>query len=323
MGEGKIFRWDIAKILISTFLYGLGNTATKLLYQLYPDVQPIDISCLRFIITTALLFLVCAYNRHYSFRFAGRDLPLFFAMGAGLALCVLCILSAVTYISVGAASFTQSTSTLLICVLSVVLFQERISALKLLGLVAGFAGLITMFFSPNMASTGNAALVGYGIALLSAIGKVLYILSCKKLRQNYEAIPVVMYCTLIASFLLLPIARPWRIYVQYGGEPMLHILVILTSVVCSGIAYILYFSALKTVSASTAGILNTVEPVSSTLTTLLILGEVFTLRQGIGCALILAGVVITQLNYKAPGSAMKGGSPDTATHFPHHHMKSR
>lgn len=298
MKENQRNRGSAIRVLIATSLYGLGNTTTKLLYRLYPDVQPADAACIRFILTTLLLVLVCAVNKNYSFRVKRKDIPMFLLMGLGLSVCVFCILSAVNYINVGAASFIQSTNTLFLCIISFVFLKERISIKKSIGIIVGFVGLTVMFYSPDMFQMKSAAIVGYMVALLSAVGKSTYILTCKKLRQEYEAIPVVMYCTMIASVVMLCFSKPWQVYAQYGQEAGLHILMVVTGLICSGLAYILYFTALKTVEASTAGVLNTVEPVSSTLTALIILNEVFTVRQGIGCLLILAGVLVTQINFE-------------------------
>ena len=73
---------------------------------------------------------------------------------------------------------------------------------------------------------------------------------------------------------------------------------VLTGLVTAVIPFLAYTLGLRTVEASRAGILATIEPLVATLVGILFFSESLTLFSGMGIALILAAVVL--LNRKQP-----------------------
>ncbi|MGQ0569165.1 MAG: EamA family transporter, partial [Armatimonadota bacterium] len=55
-------------------------------------------------------------------------------------------------------------------------------------------------------------------------------------------------------------------------------------------------------SATHTGLMFTFEPVVAALAAYLLLGEMLTRRQVLGAALILAGIVVTELNQDSPAA---------------------
>lgn len=286
-----------AFILTATFLYGLGNTLTKLLYRLFPDAAAVDVVCGRFILAAVFLFVVCWITKA-PLKIDRKDVPLFIVTGTGFTICVYCILTAVNHINVGTASFIQSSNTLLLCAYSVLILHETLARQKVAGLVLGIAGLACIFLSAGSLQSGSDDYKGLLLAGASALGKVTYILASQKLRKKYESIPVVMYCTMIASLLLITAARPLALIKDHVKDPAFVGLILITGIICGGVAYIFYFTAMKWTAPSTAGILNTAEQLSSSLTAMIILNETFTVRQSVGCIMVLAGVILTQMSVK-------------------------
>ena len=72
-------------------------------------------------------------------------------------------------------------------------------------------------------------------------------------------------------------------------------LLLVLGVVTTALAHTLFISGLKTLPARTAGLCSALETVYGILFALLLLGEVPSLREVIGCLLILGAVLASQL----------------------------
>ena len=70
---------------------------------------------------------------------------------------------------------------------------------------------------------------------------------------------------------------------------------ILTAVVTAVIPFLAYTLGLKTVDASRAGIIATIEPLVATLVGIFVFSEPLTLLSGLGILLILSAIVILNL----------------------------
>lgn len=73
-------------------------------------------------------------------------------------------------------------------------------------------------------------------------------------------------------------------------------------------AFLIQVWAQRFTSASHTGLMFTFEPVAAALTAYLILGEVLAGRQALGAVLILAGIVLAELNQEASETQMEDGS---------------
>ena len=76
---------------------------------------------------------------------------------------------------------------------------------------------------------------------------------------------------------------------------MLCLFCILTAVVTAVIPFLSYTLGLRSVEASRAGILATIEPMVATLVGILVFSEPLTLLSGIGILLILASVIVLSI----------------------------
>lgn len=88
-------------------------------------------------------------------------------------------------------------------------------------------------------------------------------------------------------------ALPELLSVAFGKEALLPLLY--TGVMSSGVAYTLQIVGQKNMNPTVASLLMSLESVFSVLAGWLILGEVLTVREVTGCALIFAAIVLAQL----------------------------
>jgi drug/metabolite transporter (DMT)-like permease len=169
------------------------------------------------------------------------------------------------------------------------LYRERISALRTLGLCAGFAGVAVLASGRiGGASVGPAVLAGTLAALLYALGANL-------IRRSLIGIPAsaVAGATLLcASLLILPLA-----IANWPGEPIRAaswLSAILLGVLCTGTAFVLYYRLIHRIGAPRATTVTYLVPLFGVVWAWLMLGEALTASMAVAGALILGGVALSQ-----------------------------
>ena len=102
-------------------------------------------------------------------RVKGKELAFFAFTGVcGLFLVQFCMLLSLQFAPVGVCSFTQSSSTIMVCLCSVALFHERISREKRLGIAVGLTGLAFVVWNPEILQGGRMFAWGVLAATVSA-----------------------------------------------------------------------------------------------------------------------------------------------------------
>ena len=76
------------------------------------------------------------------------------------------------------------------------------------------------------------------------------------------------------------------------------ILILVTGVVNTAVAYVLYFSAIEYVSAQSASILSYIDPAVAVILSALVLGERLTLVTGVGIVLVLGAAMASEIHRK-------------------------
>ena len=146
----------------------------------------------------------------------------------------------------------------------------------------------------------QGTLTGLLVGLGAGIGYALYsILGAIALRR-YSPFTVTTWTFLIAAAGSLFISRPADMAMHFSTAPSLAGLIglcLLTALVTAVIPFLAYTLGLRSVEASKAGILATVEPMVATLIGILVFSEPLTLTSGLGVLLILAAVVLLKLGF--------------------------
>ena len=290
----------------AVFLFGLGSTILKIIYTRFPDVPIINILSLRIGITAIAYFLTALVRNPKALRVRTSDLLYFTIFGtAGIFVVQYFLTLAVKNINVALATFVQSSATLLICAYSVVVLRERMSRHKIAALTIGFVGLSVIFWRPDLFTASRMLSTGLLAAVLSAVGKAFYILYGKKGSVKYDRSIMMAYGLLATTLLSVAISSPVPTILAYRDHVDFWLLVAALGLLCSYAPFSLYFRGLARLPSSTAGILNIIEPVAGTMTAFLILHESITLQQLIGCLLIMAGIVVMQLEHMGKKTDIK------------------
>jgi len=167
--------------------------------------------------------------------------------------------------------------------------RDRPSGPRALGLAIGFAGVIGLAWEKASFHLG-----GSGWAVVACLGAaMLYGLSAnytKKRLQGVAPMAVAAGSQLSAALALAVPALLWWPAAMPSGRAWL--MVALLALLCTGLAYLMYFRLIAHVGAANAIAVTFLIPAFAVLWGWLFLGEPLTLAMALGCAVILLGTAL-------------------------------
>lgn len=166
------------------------------------------------------------------------------------------------------ASIIMVATPILVLVLAAVLIGERITQRKVLGVVLGAGGALTLIFlKPSSASQAGSTL-GDLFILINASSYGLYLVMVKPLMRKYRAVTVMAWSFLIGSILVLPFGWTELVAVQWSVlTPALWGALLFVVVMVTFVAYLLNTWALGVVSPSVVGTYIYMQPLLAALFT--------------------------------------------------------
>ena len=254
--------------------------------------SPAQIVSIRLTLAAPAFWAVLLIRDRGGCRIALRDLPLFLGLGLGSVLFfTVCYFTAIRMMPLSAAAILLYTSPIWIMLMSALFFHEKINGRKLLALALAFAGCALVSGLNGEGVSWAGLLVGLG----SGIGYGLYsILGTVALRRHspYAVTAWTFLFAAAGSFLVCRPGEMFGVFAAADSLPSLLAFCCLTALVTAVIPFLCYTLGLRTVEASRAGILATVEPLVAALFGVFVFSEPLTLLSGLGILLILSAVVL-------------------------------
>lgn len=231
------------------------------------------------------------YNRKL-FRIKLKDLWCF----AGTGLCSIvffnyCYFRTITMTSLSVAAILLYTAPVLVMVMSLFLFREKLSLQKLLALILVFSGCVCVS-GITQGKEGieiRAVLIGLGAGL----GYALYsIFGRYAVNRGYHPMTITFYTFLAAAVGIAPLASYpaiWKIYLE---EPAAFLWALGHGFFITVLPYLLYTFGLVCMESSKAAVMASVEPVAATAAGILLFHEKLTLKGAAGIALVILGILV-------------------------------
>jgi drug/metabolite transporter (DMT)-like permease len=183
----------------------------------------------------------------------------------------------------------NATSPLFGAVVSAVWLRERITARAALGLAAGVAG-VAMLVGLGPVRATPAVLWAIAAGAIAALSYAVAAGYMKRRSAGVDAAAVATGSQIGAVLLLAPLLVPLPPVAL--PTPAEWIAVALLGVLCTGIAYLLYFRLIADVGPTRALTVTFLIPLFGMLWGALFLGEAITPVMATGCALVLAGTAL-------------------------------
>lgn len=268
-------------------LWGIISLFLKPMLNLgFSQIQTVTLRCL---VAAAVLGVYMLIKNKSLFRFKLRDIWCFLGTGlVSLMFFSICYFYSMTYNGVCVAVILLYTSPVFVMLLSLPLFNEKITYKKLIAVVLTVAGCV---FVSGAAGGQSIGFVGIVLGICSGLGYALYsIFSRYALQRNYNSMTISFYTFLFCGLGCLPFASPVSMALSLSPKAVLYSLGL--GVVCCVMPYILYTKGLEYVDNTRASVIVAVEPVVASLIGVFVYNESVTAVKLLGVALVLSAVVI-------------------------------
>jgi len=200
----------------------------------------------------------------------------------------------------GIGAITNAMAVPFTAMVAALFFSEKIGARRAAGLIVGFIGVIVL----ASGRTGGGAAV-WPAALAGATAALCYGFGGNLLKRYLVGVPasaVASATSICASVLVAPLAiANWP---HHSIPTKSWVSAVLLGVVCTGLAYVLYYRLIHRIGAPRAAMVTYIIPLFGVLWAWLLLGERLTWSMGLAGGLILAGVALSQ---NRPGAVAKPG----------------
>lgn len=257
---------------------------------------PIQIVCIRVVLAALIFSVIQLVKDPKGFRISLRDIPLFLGLGLGSILFfTVCYFTAISMMTLSTAAILLYTSPIWIMLMSLLFFHEKLTVRKVLALALAFGGCVLV----SGISGGGLTLTGFLVGLGAGVGYGLYSILGTVALRRYSPYTVTTWTFVIAAIGSILMSHPADMVAKCAAAPSqlgLWGFGLLTALVTAVIPFLAYTLGLRSVEASKAGILATVEPMVATLIGVLVFSEPSTLMSGLGVLLILAAVVILNVS---------------------------
>ena len=206
-----------------------------------------------------------------------------------------CFLAGVRLSTPANASLMYALTPVWTLLLSSALHQERLTALKLTGVLLAVGGVVLVLWEEAPLPSSSTTL-GNWLLLLASWAWALYTVLSQRVAMQLGALKTMALSMVLGWMLYLPL---WAaLGAELGLEllsPSLVLELLYMGVVTSGIGYLLWVAVLQRLEASKVAVFATLQPVLTTLAAIPLFGFVPSFPFLLGGMAILAGMLLTQL----------------------------
>lgn len=290
------FNIHFLMILLSTVFWGVAGVFVKSAQKC--GIYDMQIVFLRALFTSLILAVLILFKDKTLFKIKLRDLWLFALAGIGsIVIFNFSYYKTMALTSLSIAAVLMYTAPIFVCVLSILLFGEKITLNKIIALIMAFVGccFVTGVFTEEGSLTPKALMFG----LMTGFGYSLYtIFSQALINKGYKTLSITFYAFLFAMIGSMPLIDISKTANQIVAKPSVIGVMVLMAIINTVIPYLLYTAGLGGVSTSAAPIIATVEPVVATLVSVFWYHEPFKEWHFYGITLVILSVLVLNLRCK-------------------------
>ena len=295
----------IVFVSISAVVYGVTPTLTRIAYD--EGTNSVTVAFLRAFLALPFLFMIMKIQKIPFATSAAekRDLAL-----AGLAIGATSVLlySSYNYIPVGEATTLFYIYPALVSLSCVLFYKEKLTKTIITALSMSFAGVLLVSENLSFKNVGSGGLTGFLLALASGFTFAFHVVYVDKSSLRRIPAPKITFAICVMAALTSGIYGGSR----FGGglsfdlSPKGWVYACVVALFGSLVAIVLLQAGIKYTGATTAAIISTLEPITSVLCGAIFLGENLSLPKVIGCACIVASVILVTT---AGGATFTGTAP--------------
>jgi drug/metabolite transporter (DMT)-like permease len=290
-------------LFLANLIYALSFTVAKDVVPHY--IKPFGAIVIRVTVAGAL-FIVYKLAMEKE-KVESRDYGLLILCGLfGVAINQLLFFKGLSITTPINAALMMTTTPILVLLLSGIFHDEKITWLKIAGVICGAAGAVLVILSGKEITRGSGQTMGDIFVLLNATSYAIYLVIVKPLMKKYHPITVITWVFIFGWFFVLPVgwsefsAISWHVFPQHIWLELSFIVIFTTF-----FAYLLNTLAMRYAAPSVVGIYIYLQPALATLIALMLHRDEYPLIKVVATALIFLGVYLVSMKNAFTFSALR------------------
>lgn len=258
------------------------------------DIPPFTFIFLRFYIG-AIILLPFVYNKLAIKRSDWSKL--FWASFVGITLQITLLTIGLKYTSSINAPIILSATPVFTIVGSFFYLKEKLSKKIVLGTLISLIGVLLIVFIPVIVANGiDGNIFGNLLLVLAAITSTIHVLLLKKISSKYSPTTIAFWEFFIGALPLSPLylfelhQTHWPAF----AHTYAYLGLIFGAVLASSLAHSIYNFGIKNIKASEVGIFNYVDPLTTIVVAVPLLGEKITPPYIAGSILVFLGIFVAE-----------------------------
>ncbi|TBW27078.1 DMT family transporter [Gramella sp. KN1008] len=275
-------------------IYGINHTLAKGLMPTY--IEPFGFILLR-VTGAAILFWIISLFFPKE-KIATSDWPRILGCTLfGMVINMLFFFKGLSLSTPINSSVIITLSPVMVLILASILIKERITLLKILGIIIGMAGAIVLvLFSREESINAPNVPLGNVLFIVNAFSYGLYLILVKPLTKKYSSITLMKWLFFIAIFINLPVTIGEFTAVKWAELPFDAIWKMAYVVVgTTFMTYLLNIYALKQLSAATISAFIYLQPLIAIAFAIVVGADKLTLVKSIAAILVFTGVYMVSM----------------------------
>ncbi|WP_299113896.1 DMT family transporter [uncultured Winogradskyella sp.] len=287
----------IVALFLVQLLYGLNYTFAKVIIN-ENFVKPLGLVILRVGGATLLFWLISPLLPKE--KIDKKDyIKFFFAAVFGVMINMILFLKGLELTTPIHAAAIVTITPVIILILSSFVLKEKVTPLKVIGVVLAFSGAIVLTIYGKSARAGDDIVLGNTLIFINAISYSIYIILIKKLTEKYHPFTFIKWLFLFGFILVLPFGfkditqMEWTAFTPYAWTALLFVVVGATFA-----TYLLNPLALRKLKATTVGVFIYLQPVIAGLFAIIMGADVVDTVKISAMVLIFLGVYLVTIKPK-------------------------
>lgn len=220
-------------------------------------------------------------------------LHFFIAALFGIAINMLMFFKGLEHTTPIHASVISTISPILVLILSAIFLNEKLTAMKILGVFIGFAGAIILTVYGKSLRSEDNVLLGNTLIFINATSFAIYLILVKKLTAKYHPLTFLKWLFLFSFFMVIPFGYSELMEIDLPSfSPYVFFAVAFVIVGATYIANLLNPLALVHLRASTVSIFIYMQPVIAGIFAIIMGSDNLTVVKTIAAALIFLGIYL-------------------------------
>ena len=281
-------------LIFATALWGGNIIAAKVASII--SLEPIKLSFYRNIVVIIILLPFVFYKIKIIFEIFKQNWKIIIFLSIfSVSIFNTCMNIALTTSSVISSSLMPAFAPSMIIILSLIIYNSKISYLQFIGVIISFIGFINIIIRGDILNLGSLNFVVGDIWMLGCVSCwALYSVMIRKIPKGIDNLSFLFLIFFIGNIFVLPfyiiesfINQSFAINEQNG-----FLLVLYCGIGPALISYLLWIKAIKIIGANNSGLFLNLIPIFSSLISIIFLKEKLELFHIVGALLIFTGIYL-------------------------------